>query len=88
MTLLMVVGELNLATFLARGLKECAHAVTQTRTPYEARSALAASNYDAIIVDGEMWDADVKDLLHRRRASGVNNPVLVLGTRNATRPRP
>jgi two-component system copper resistance phosphate regulon response regulator CusR/two-component system response regulator QseB len=87
MKILIVEDQDRLGNFLEQGLKECAYTVTWTRTCASARDALADSTYDVIVLDLGLPDGDGIDLLRQWRASGFNEPVLILSARDTVADR-
>jgi two-component system copper resistance phosphate regulon response regulator CusR/two-component system response regulator QseB len=87
MKVLIVEDQQRLGAFLERGLKECAYTATWVKTCASARDALADSSYDVIVLDLGLPDGDGIDLLHQWRASGFNEPVLILSARDTVADR-
>ena len=82
MKVLVIEDQQRLGQFLERGLKECAYTVNWVATCKDALDALAESSYDVIILDLGLPDGDGVDMLRRWRASGFNEPVLILSARD------
>jgi DNA-binding response OmpR family regulator len=87
MKILIVEDQDRLGNFLEQGLKECAYTVNWSRTCAAARDALADSPYDVILLDLGLPDGDGIDLLRQWRASGFNEPVLILSARDTVADR-
>jgi DNA-binding response OmpR family regulator len=87
MKVLIVEDQQRLGAFLERGLKECAYTATWVKTCASARDALADSSYDVIVLDLGLPDGDGIDLLRQWRASGFNEPVLILSARDTVADR-
>jgi DNA-binding response OmpR family regulator len=87
MKVLIVEDEHRLGQFLERGLKECAYTAKWVRTCADALDALAESPYDIIVLDLGLPDGDGIDMLRRWRASGFNEPVLILSARDSVEDR-
>jgi two-component system copper resistance phosphate regulon response regulator CusR len=83
MKILIVEDERRVGRFIERALQEQAYTPRLVRTCAEARDALAESPYDAIVLDLGLPDGDGLDLLREWRASGFNEPVLILSARDA-----
>lgn len=83
MRLLLVEDERELAGLLKAGLKAAGFAVDHVRTIACAEAALAAEDYDIVVLDLRLPDGDGLDLLRRRRAGGLATPVLVLTARDS-----
>jgi CheY-like chemotaxis protein len=84
---LVVEDPARLGQFLKQGLSECHYTVTWVGTCAEAASALAQTPCDVIVLDLSLPDGDGLDLLRRRRASGFNEPVLILSARDSLQDR-
>jgi two-component system copper resistance phosphate regulon response regulator CusR/two-component system response regulator QseB len=87
MKVLIVEDQQRLGNFLEQGLKECAYTVTWVQSCAAARDALADSSYDVILLDLGLPDGDGIDLLRQWRASGFNEPVLILSARDTVADR-
>lgn len=82
MKVLIVEDQSRLGQFLKQGLVECRYTVTWVQTCKDAATALAESPYDVIVLDLSLPDGDGLDLLREWRASGFNEPVLILSARD------
>jgi DNA-binding response OmpR family regulator len=87
MKVLVVEDQQRLGQFLERGLKEAAYTVRWVRTCKDALDALAESPHDVIVLDLGLPDGDGVDLLRQWRASGFNEPVLILSARDSVEDR-
>jgi DNA-binding response OmpR family regulator len=87
MKVLVVEDEVRLGQFLKKGLSEHAHTVTWVPTCREANDALVETKYDLIVLDLSLPDGDGIDLVREWRASGFNEPVLILSARDAVEDR-
>ena len=83
MKILIVEDERRVGRFIERALQEQAYTVRLVETCANARDALAESPYDAIVLDLGLPDGDGLELLREWRASGFNEPVLILSARDA-----
>jgi DNA-binding response OmpR family regulator len=84
---LIVEDQERLGGFLEQGLRESAYTTTWVRTCAGALDALAESSYDLVLLDLGLPDGDGIDLLRRWRASGFNEPVLILSARDTVADR-
>jgi DNA-binding response OmpR family regulator len=82
MKVLVVEDQVRLGQFLRQGLQECRYTVSWVQTCADADTALADSAYDVIVLDLSLPDGDGLDLLRRWRATGFNEPVLILSARD------
>ena len=87
MKVLVVEDEGRLGQFLEQGLKECAYTARWVSTCAGARDALAETAYDVIVLDLGLPDGDGIELLRQWRASGFNEPVLILSARDSVEDR-
>jgi DNA-binding response OmpR family regulator len=87
MKVLVVEDQQRLGQFLERGLKEAAYTVRWVRTCKDALDALAESPHDVIVLDLGLPDGYGVDLLRQWRASGFNEPVLILSARDSVEDR-
>src|SRR5437588_7625265 len=87
MKVLIVEDQERLGSFLEQGLKECSYTVQWVKTCAAARDALAESPFDVILLDLGLPDGDGIDLLRQWRASGFNEPVLILSARDSVEDR-
>ncbi|HEY1108389.1 MAG TPA: response regulator transcription factor [Opitutaceae bacterium] len=87
MKILIVEDERKVGRFVERALAEQAYTTSVANSCAAARDALAESPYDAVILDLGLPDGDGLDLLREWRASGFNEPVLILSARDAVQDR-
>jgi len=87
MKVLVVEDEARLGQFLRQGLSENAHTVTLVGTCENANDALVETKYDLIVLDLSLPDGDGLDLVREWRASGFNEPVLILSARDGLEDR-
>lgn len=87
MKVLIVEDERKVGQFVERALSEQAYGTRLVGTCAAARDALADSPYDAIVLDLGLPDGDGLDLLREWRASGFNEPVLILSARDSVADR-
>lgn len=87
MKILIVEDERKVSRFVERALSEQAYTVGVAGSCAAARDALAESPYDAVVLDLGLPDGDGLDLLREWRASGFNEPVLILSARDAVEDR-
>ena len=82
MKILVVEDDPRLSKFLRQGLAENSYTVGVAGSCAEASDALAETHYDAIVLDLTLPDGDGLDLITEWRASGFNEPVLILSARD------
>ena len=87
MKILIVEDETRLGQFLKQGLSENAYTTQWVATCAEANDALSESQFDAIVLDLNLPDGDGLDLVQTWRASGFNEPVLILSARDSMEDR-
>jgi DNA-binding response OmpR family regulator len=87
MKVLIVEDEARLGQFLRKGLSEHAHTVTWVQSCSQANDALVETNYDLVVLDLSLPDGDGLDLVREWRASGLNEPVLILSARDGLQDR-
>jgi DNA-binding response OmpR family regulator len=87
MKILIVEDQQRLGQFLERGLKEHSYTATLASTCKDAMDALAETSYDVIVLDLGLPDGDGIELLRKWRASGFNEPVLILSARDSVEDR-
>lgn len=83
MKILVVEDERRVGQFVEKALAEQHYTTRLVGSCAEARDALAESPYDAVVLDLGLPDGDGLELLREWRASGFNEPVLVLSARDA-----
>ncbi len=87
MKILVVEDERKVGQFVAQALSEQSYTTKLVGTLAAARDALAESPYDAIVLDLGLPDGDGLGLLREWRATGFNEPVLILSARDAVTDR-
>jgi len=87
MKILIVEDEKKVSRFVERALNEQAYTTHVAGSCAAARDALADTPYDAVVLDLGLPDGDGLDLLREWRASGFNEPVLILSARDAVQDR-
>jgi DNA-binding response OmpR family regulator len=87
MRILIVEDERRVAAFIEKALAEQGYTVQSVRTCAVARDALAEGACDAVVLDLGLPDGDGLALLREWRASGFNEPVLILSARDAVEDR-
>ena len=87
MKILIVEDERRLGQFLKQGLTEQTYTVALASTCREANNAIVETKYDAIVLDLSLPDGDGLDLIREWRASGLNEPVLILSARDTLEDR-
>ncbi|EIQ00780.1 response regulator with CheY-like receiver domain and winged-helix DNA-binding domain [Opitutaceae bacterium TAV1] len=87
MKILIVEDERKVGQFVERALAEQHYTPHLVGTCAAASDALAESPYDAIVLDLGLPDGDGLDLLRQWRASGFDEPVLILSARDAVSDR-
>jgi DNA-binding response OmpR family regulator len=85
--LLLIEDEARLVELLTAALARASFAVDTVGTYTDGRAALAATPYDAAILDLGLPDGDGLDLLTATRAAGNRVPILVLTARDAVESR-
>ncbi len=81
MRVLVVEDERKTASFIRKALQEEGYAVDACRTGDEALSALAATPYDAVVLDIMLPGRDGLSILRQWRKQGDATPVLLLSAR-------
>jgi DNA-binding response OmpR family regulator len=84
MRLLLVEDNDRLAEFVGKGLGDSGFTLDRVAALAEASSALAAGQFDAIVLDLGLPDGDGVEWLKGRRAAGLQLPVLMLTARATT----
>lgn len=87
MKILIVEDEKRVGRFIERALQEQSYTVRLVETCAGARDALADEPFDAVVLDLGLPDGDGLALLREWRASGFNEPVLILSARDAVEDR-
>jgi two-component system OmpR family response regulator len=83
MRLLLVEDNHPLADVICRSLQQDGYVIDWAKNSGEADRWLLGQNYDVVLLDLGLPDADGTDVLRRLRASGKRVPVLVLSAREA-----
>lgn len=83
MHLLLVEDNHPLADVICRALRQDGYVIDWASNGWEAESWLLGHNYDVILLDLGLPDADGAVVLRRLRASGNRVPVLILSAREA-----
>lgn len=87
MRLLLVEDEERLAAAVAAGLVRAGFVVDSVTTAEDARAALAAVAYDALVLDLGLPDGDGMGVLRALRQGRSATPVLILTARDALEDR-
>ena len=87
MRILIVEDNARLAGFLAQGLSGAGFAPDIAGTGDEARAAIKAVAYDAVVLDLGLPDVDGLELIAELRGKGSKLPILVLTARDDVRDR-
>jgi DNA-binding response OmpR family regulator len=82
MRLLLIEDETALLDLIQRSLVRAGFTVDMAGTAEEARDALAASRYDAMVLDLGLPDEDGLAILRELRARRDSTPVLILTARD------
>lgn len=82
MKILVVEDDPRLGRFLRQGLSENSYTVALAVTCADANDALVETHYDAVVLDLTLPDGDGLNLISEWRASGLNEPVLILSARD------
>ena len=83
MRLLLVEDNHPLADVICRALQQDGYVIDWAKNSGEADSWLLGQDYDVVLLDLGLPDADGADVLRRLRASGNRVPVLILSAREA-----
>ena len=83
MWILIAEDEASIGDLLAQGLQEQNHTVTLARDGEEALAALAASSFDAIVLDVMMPRVNGIEVARSLRARKNHTPILMLTARDA-----
>jgi two-component system OmpR family response regulator len=87
MRILVVEDDLILADGIANALRAVGHAVDGVATGPDADAALAAAEYELVILDIELPKFDGFEVLRRMRRRKLATPVLVLTARDSVHDR-
>jgi two-component system OmpR family response regulator len=83
MRLLLVEDNHPLADVICRALQQVGYVIDLAKNCREADCWLLGQQYDVVLLDLGLPDADGSDVLRRLRADGNRTPVLVLSAREA-----
>lgn len=83
MRLLLVEDNHPLADVICRALQQDGYVIDWAKNSREADRWLLGQDYDVVLLDLGLPDADGADVLRRLRASGNRVPVLILSAREA-----
>ena len=83
MRLLLVEDNHPLADVICRALQQVGYVIDWAKNCREADCWLLGQQYDVVLLDLGLPDADGADVLRRLRAAGNRTPVLVLSAREA-----
>src|SRR4051812_15310264 len=84
MRVLYIEDDDILAQFVQVGLKPQGFVVDHVPNAEDGRAALATTNYDAILLDLNLPDADGISLLRKLRTERNSTPILILSSRGRT----
>jgi DNA-binding response OmpR family regulator len=87
MRLLLVEDDVRLAEVVANALRRASHHVHIERTCADARTCIAAREFDLALLDIGLPDGSGIDLCRTLRTEGRDLPVLLLTARNEVRDR-
>ena len=87
MRLLLVEDEDRIASFVQKGLAAHGYTVERVATGREASTRAGSREFDLLILDLGLPDADGRDVLQGWRSRGVRTPVLILSARGEVRDR-
>jgi DNA-binding response OmpR family regulator len=82
MRILLVEDEVRIADFVRRGLTDAGYVVEWASNGAAATAAFESSEFDLIILDLMLPDADGFTLLSQVRARAIATPVLILSARS------
>jgi len=87
MKILIVEDQIRVGKFVEKALTEQSYSAKLVNSCAAAREAMCESPYGAVILDLGLPDGDGFDLLREMRASGFDEPVLILSARDAIEDR-
>jgi len=87
MRLLLVEDEDRIASFVQKGLAAHGYTVERVATGAQASTRASSREFDLLILDLGLPDADGRDVLRGWRDRGVETPVLILSARGEVRDR-
>jgi DNA-binding response OmpR family regulator len=85
--LLLVEDEDRIASFVQKGLAAHGYTVERVATGAEASARASSREFDLLILDLGLPDADGLDVLRGWRARGIDTPVVILSARGEVRDR-
>jgi two-component system copper resistance phosphate regulon response regulator CusR len=85
--ILLVEDDAEIASFVSQGLKEEGFSVTCVQDGSKARTELASSTWDVVLLDWWLPEVDGITLLREFRETGHSTPVLFLTARDAVSER-
>lgn len=83
----MIEDDLNIGQALLTVFKEEGHQIVWLRMAAHAVERLQAEDFDAVLLDLGLPDADGNDVIQSIRAAGLNVPVLIITARDGLRDR-
>jgi DNA-binding response OmpR family regulator len=83
----MIEDDLNIGQALLTVFKEEGHAIVWVRMAADVVERLQAEDFDAVLLDLGLPDADGNELLQSMRAAGIKVPVLIITARDGLRDR-
>jgi two-component system response regulator QseB len=83
----MIEDDLNIGQALLTVFKEEGHQIVWLRMAAHAVERLQAEDFDAVLLDLGLPDADGNDVMQSIRAAGLNVPVLIITARDGLRDR-
>jgi len=83
----MIEDDLNIGQALLTVFKEEGHQIVWLRMATNAVERLQAEDFDAVLLDLGLPDADGNDVIQSIRAAGLNVPVLIITARDGLRDR-
>lgn len=87
MRILIVEDDRKVGPFIVKELEQANYSATLVTNCLSAQDTLAEGTYDAIILDIGLPDGDGLQLLRQWRASGFDEPVLILSAQDAVQDR-
>ena len=83
MRILLVEDDLNIASFISKGLKEAGFAVDHAADGEDGLCLALAEPYDAAIIDIMLPKLDGLHLIEKLRQQKINTPVLILSAKRS-----
>ena len=84
MIILVIEDDLEIANFVARGLRSAGHEVDRARDGQTGLTMALGAGYDIAIVDLMLPQVDGLAIIEELRAAGVKTPVIVLSAKRST----